>query len=139
MNNLVEANDCFVKALAICQNIFGEKNISTAETYRQIADLYCKQNHEKAFFYYDKAQSIYEFLYGPDNINTVIIFNNLAGMYEKMGLIEKAEQMCLNSLRVKNRINGPSNEDLDIAKILNNLANINVHKSNMEEALRLIQ
>jgi len=39
MDNFDEATRYFNRALEICQNIFGEKNMKTAETYRHFADL----------------------------------------------------------------------------------------------------
>ena len=89
-------------------------------------------------FYYEKARSIYDFLYGADNIHSVVIYNNLGGLYEQMGDLNKAEEMCLKSLKVKLALNGGQQDNADIARIYTNLTQIKLQQNNIEDALRFI-
>ena len=105
MNKLDRADDMFKKALDICLTLYGEKNILTAETYRQIGDLMNKRELSKAIYYYEKARAIFEFLFNQDSIHLVVIYNNMAGLYERLGKFELAESICIQSLQIKKKLN----------------------------------
>ncbi|CDW91331.1 protein kinase domain containing protein [Stylonychia lemnae] len=137
LEELDKATTFFNQALEICQTIFGERNVKTAETYRQFADLFNKLKSSKAIFYYEKAKSIYEFLYEADNIHCVVIFNNLGGLYLHLNDQAKAEEMCLRSLAIKRKLQVEDN--LDVAYIYQNLSRIKIKEQNMVEALRYMQ
>ena len=115
IDELEKANKNFNQALKICQTIFGEKNVQTGETYRQIGDLYNKKGQSKGIQYYEKAKSIYEYLYGPDNVHIAVIYNNIGGLYERLQEYDKAEELCLKALKIKQSLHGQ--ESLDLANI----------------------
>lgn len=136
--DIEKAEEIFSKAVNICQTIFGEKNINTAETYRQIADLYNKKDTDKAIYYYQKAENIFEYLYGSDNINQAVILNNLGGLYERLGDMQKAEELCVRALQIKLHFADKA-DTLDFASIYMNLASIKTRNFKLEEAFAFLK
>lgn len=61
----------------------------------------------------------------------------MGGLYELMGDFDKAEEMCMESLSIKRQLHDEDN--LDVARIFQNLSQIKIRQNLYVDALRYIQ
>jgi len=76
----------YEKALDIWERVLSPDHLNTAQSYNNIASVYCSQgNYAKALEYYGKVLDIRERVLGPDHLDTASSYNNIAGVYYSNG------------------------------------------------------
>lgn len=144
---LDEAMNSYEEALRIYRSDYGEYHPSVASTIQNIGNTHFRLGKEElALQCIKKALSIRENLYGnqhPDIAGTLQNLGQLYAYYEKHGQAMENLQRALE-IRIRQQEQEPqygsgykSDNNINIARIMNAMGNIYVDTGNLEMALKL--
>ncbi len=140
-----KAEEFYLKALKIREEVLGTNHPDTATTYNNLALLYRSQgDYQKAEEFYLKALKITEEILGTNHPDTATTYNNLAGLYYLQGDYQKAEEFYLKALKITEEVLGTNHPDT--ATTYNNLAwlyfeqkELNRAKEYWQKALKILK
>jgi tetratricopeptide (TPR) repeat protein len=126
------------QALAIREEILGEKHADTAGSYNSIGLLYFViGNYPKALEYYQQALTIQEKTPGDNHPDIATAYNYIGMVYAKMGNNPKALEYYLQALTIQEELFGKKNAD--VATSYNNIGQIYFSMGNNPKALEYYQ
>ncbi|MDR0459292.1 MAG: tetratricopeptide repeat protein [Coriobacteriales bacterium] len=126
------------KALAIKEEVLGDRHPSTAMTYSNIAAVYHAQgDYPKALEWNQKALAIKEEVLGDRHPDTATTYNNIAVVYHDQGDYPKAQEWYMRALVINEEVLGDRHPDT--AKTYNNIATVYFTQGDYPKALEWYQ
>lgn len=117
--------------------IYGKSHLKTANSYFNLANCYTKEKkYEKALQYYKESLVISkENVKYNENSNILIanIYTNIAIVYKHMGLLEKALEFHLISLKLRQQLS--DSDSIDIANTFNSIGSTYFSLGSYDNAL----
>jgi tetratricopeptide (TPR) repeat protein len=111
----------YERALAICEQVFGDEHPETAKTMNDLALLLRAQGDlEGARPLFERALAIRQKMLGPDHPGTANSLNNLANLLQRQGELAHARELFERALTIREKVLGP--EHPVTARSRNNLA-----------------
>jgi tetratricopeptide (TPR) repeat protein len=115
-----EVEPLYKRALAIREEVLGEKHPDTAQSLNNLGLLYKIQGkYAEAELLYERALAIYEEVLGEKHHDTALSLNNLAGLYYTQGKYAEAEPLYERALAIREEVLGKRHPDTAVS--LNNL------------------
>ncbi len=129
----VEAEQIFLRAIAIKEERLGKNHIDVANSVNSLAVVYQSQGkYSEAEPLHLRSLEIRERQLGEDNPDVANSINGLAQLYRAQGNYSEAEPLYLRSLEIRERQLGEDNPD--VANSLNNLAELYQAQGKYSEA-----
>lgn len=112
---LLEAQELHLSALALAKKAFGEMNVQTAKHYGNLGRLYQSMRYyEVAEEMHLKAISIKEKLLGPEDYEVALSVGHLASLYNyDMNKYEEAKELYLRSIAIGKKLFGEGYSGLE--------------------------
>jgi len=99
-----EAEELYLKALAINKRILGSEHTFTIMNIANLAELYrWKKSYIKAEPLYFEALGLYKKLWGEEHPDIASIYNNLAGFYFNLENFDKAYAYMQSSYAIREK------------------------------------
>ena len=96
-----EAEESYLKAIAIYEETLGREHLDTATTYHNLGENYMEQgNYVMALNYFDKALRVREKKLGVNSPETADTYNGLASVNKHLGNFDIAEEMYVKALKI---------------------------------------
>ncbi|WP_271251580.1 tetratricopeptide repeat protein [Pseudanabaena sp. Chao 1811] len=133
----VEAEQIFLRAIAIKEDRLGKNHIDVANSVNSLAVVYQSQGkYSEAEPLHLRSLEIRERQLGKENPHVANSINGLAQLYRAQGKYSEAEPLYLRSLEIRERQLGSTHPD--VANSLNNLAELYQVQGKYSEAEPLL-
>lgn len=99
-NSLVEAEDCFLKAMHIAQGLPDNDNQLSKSYFRLGMFYHYRGYYLKAAYYYQHALDLDKRLYGSSNRHVATVLNNLANIHLRQGQYAEAQQLLTEGVAI---------------------------------------
>jgi len=99
-NRLVEAEDYFLGALHIAQELSDNDEQLSKSNFRLGMLYHYRGHYPKADYYYRKTLDVDKRLYGSPNRHVATILNNLANVHIRQGQYTEAQQLLTDSMAI---------------------------------------
>jgi tetratricopeptide (TPR) repeat protein len=108
-----QAEDCFLRALALLEKAFDSSHPTLAVTQANLAMAYVSDGQlEKAVPIFENAVALIEHNFGPDHPHLATMLRNGAEMYRRQRDYNRAVPMLKRSMQIAERLYGPDSPDL---------------------------
>ena len=133
-----DAEQVFLRQIAIAEKLYGKEHEDTATSYNNIGLVYDeKGDYDKALEYYFKALTIREKVLGTEHPDTATSYNNIGWVYYAQGDYRKALEYYQNALATREKALGTKHPET--ATSYNNIAGVCFAQGDYSKALMYYQ
>ena len=129
-----DAEQVFLRQIAIAEELYGKEHENTATSYNNIGEAYRAQgDYDKALEYHQKALATREKVLGTEHPDTATSYNNIGLVYDEKGDYDKALKYYFKALAICEKVLGP--EHPYTAASYNNIGSVYYDQGDYGKAL----